>query len=193
MEGELQLVEKAKTNCSEFQTLYRMYLPSIFNYCYNRVGNRHNAEDITSSVFLSALDKINQFDTSKGLSFKAWIFRIAHNKVIDFYKKHKPSSLNDLKESESTDSFTENVENKILEGQKQKEVQYVLSGIKPNHQQILTLKFFSELKNPEIAEIMDLKLSVLNNQLHRALESFEKKFKKTFPKSDIFTLSNRNN
>ncbi len=192
MGSDLEIVNQAKTDCKQFQSLYRKYLPLIFNYCLNRLGNKHNAEDVTSAVFFSALDKIQQFNKKKGLSFKAWLFSIAHNKIIDFYKKHKDYSL-DLQTIEKTPNLEDELNEKIILEERQKEVIKILSLLKPNYQQILTLKFYAELSNPEIAEVMNVKQAVLNNQLHRALESFEKKFKEIYSKSDIFTLSNRNN
>lgn len=71
-----------------FHSLYKEYRDKIYTYIYYRVGNNKEiAEDITADVFLAIYENIDSYDPSKGTS--AWVYRVAKNKVIDYYRVHK--------------------------------------------------------------------------------------------------------
>ena len=73
----------------EFQTLYWRFKDKIYNYFYYRTGfNKSVAEDLTSTVFLSALEHFDSYDKSR--PFQPWIFRIAHNLLVNHYRQTKP-------------------------------------------------------------------------------------------------------
>src|SRR3989344_1558695 len=84
---EQKSVEQAQTDDSAFSNLYEHYLPKIYGYIHKRIGNKQIAEDLTSQTFLKAFENFSGFS---GGSFKGWIYRIATNTVIDFYRTHKP-------------------------------------------------------------------------------------------------------
>jgi RNA polymerase sigma-70 factor (ECF subfamily) len=67
------LVEKAKTDQAAFSQLYEMYLPKIFAYVTRRIGDRDEAEDLTSNIFVRVLENMKKFDQKKS-SFKTWIY-----------------------------------------------------------------------------------------------------------------------
>lgn len=91
------LVRKAKRgNKQAYGKLYLKHLDSIYRYIYFRVNqDRQEAEDLTEIVFFKAWDKLEHFD-EKGHGFRAWIYKIAHNLVIDYYRdSNKRTSLNE--------------------------------------------------------------------------------------------------
>jgi RNA polymerase sigma-70 factor (ECF subfamily) len=69
-----------------FSELYETYFDKIYKFVFLKTYDRQLAQDITYETFLKALDKINTFKNNKESSFKAWIYRIAYNLVIDNYK-----------------------------------------------------------------------------------------------------------
>lgn len=85
--NEAELVRAAKSDPDSFGPIYHRYVDSIFGYCYRRLGTREAAEDATSLVFTNALSKLS---ACNGLSFRAWLFRIAQNVVTDTYRGKRP-------------------------------------------------------------------------------------------------------
>ena len=87
---EEQQIVKAAANGDEqaFASLYDTYLDSIYRFIYLRVEDQQTAEDITSNVFLKAWEKLDKYQF-RGVPFRAWLFRIARNAVIDHYRTRK--------------------------------------------------------------------------------------------------------
>jgi RNA polymerase sigma-70 factor (ECF subfamily) len=84
----------------DFGRLYEVYLPKVYQYARYRVGDKETAEDLTSDIFNKALDGFKRFDPQKA-SFSTWIFSIARNTIVDYYRKHaKVSRLSRDTESE---------------------------------------------------------------------------------------------
>ena len=82
---EINLINAAKRDSTQFGKLYELYVGRIFNYVYYRVGNTHDAEDITSNVFIKALRSLGNY-RHMGLPFSAWLYRIAHNMVANHHR-----------------------------------------------------------------------------------------------------------
>ena len=83
------LVQRAKQYDEEaFAELYEKYFDKIYRYVALKVGDRMEAEDITQQVFLKAIKSISSFKW-KGFPFSSWLFRIAHNQVVDYLRKRK--------------------------------------------------------------------------------------------------------
>ena len=115
LEQEKQLVEKAKESLQAFDSLYEHYLPKIYAYVLNRVANKEAAEDITSKTFIKAMTKIQNFEY-RGYTFGAWLYKIAHNNLVDYYRKNKGVSvdLEVIKETLGVDGDQENIERQAI-------------------------------------------------------------------------------
>jgi len=170
---ERGLVEKAKESLKAFDQLYEYYLPRIFGFVYNRTGNKEIAEDITSQTFMKAMTKIKTF-TYKGFTFGAWLYRIAHNNLIDFYRKNPHQVDIEMNRLESD----ENVHNDAEQAEKQEIILDAIRHLPEQYQQVLTLKYFEELTNEEIADILGCKKATLAVKLHRSLKALKKIMKK---------------
>lgn len=85
-DDELRLIDAARSSPTAFEPLYRHYAPMIYRYCYRQLGHRDNAADATSQTFIKAIAALRSFrpdPTNPGKTFRAWLFRIAGNVVID--------------------------------------------------------------------------------------------------------------
>lgn len=186
---ELKIVEQAKTDIKAFEKLYQYYFQKILNYCYSRLGNKEMAEDITAQVFLLSVEQVKNFDNSRGISYGSWLYRVAHNKIIDYYKSSKRHfNLDELEiimiKGDDADRPTETLkEMEALETSKK--ILTVLKQLKPRYQQIISLRYYSDMDNQSIANAMGLKASQVAVVLHRALKSFRAKFLKNYPKTEI--------
>jgi RNA polymerase sigma-70 factor (ECF subfamily) len=85
---EAELVAKARSDPRAFAPLYRHYVGPIYRYCFHALGNRADAEDATSLVFTRALAAMPRF---RHQSFRSWLFAIAHNVVVDRFRRPAPT------------------------------------------------------------------------------------------------------
>ncbi len=157
-----------------FADLFRRYHPRIYTYLRYRVNVAEDAEDLVSAVFEKAFTNRTQFDPAKG-NFSAWIFRIAHNSLANFYRdrqrrtgwESEQPSLADLPAPEGA------LENQVI---RQETILQLLSGLKQlaeRDQEVISLKFAGHLSNKEIGEIMDLKEKTVSVVLLRAMRRLQ--------------------
>lgn len=169
---EKALVEQAKTDPEAFGVLYERYVNKIYTYVYYRTGNQHDAEDLTAKVFHQALNHIGRYK-DKGYPFSAWLYRIAHNLVANWYrdkKKRQTVALEDVnlvsdKKSNPYHNTAQNDATDIL-----------LTAIKelpPVRQQLLILKFIDGYSNAEIGKILNRSEGAIKSLYHRTLTSLK--------------------
>lgn len=179
---ELRLVEQAKNSLKAFDELYEHYLPRIFGYVYNRIGNKELAEDLTSHTFVKAMTNIKTFEP-RGISFGAWLYRIAHNNIIDHVRKHKKKVSMEIKDIDL--KVDEHQPKEYEQFEKKSIIREALGKLHSDYQQILSLKFFEEMENQEIADIMGIKKATLAVKLHRSLNALRKILKNDYYKFQL--------
>lgn len=148
---------------SSFISYYEQYKNKIFNYFLYRVNfNRTVAEDLTSEVFLKALDHFASFDQSK--SFQAWIFTIAHNHLVNHYRvANRETELFDYQH------FTQADTKRVEEQQELERVLQAIHTLDPSDRDILLLRFVDELSNAEIAELLAKDEGAVRTKMSRSL------------------------
>lgn len=172
---EQELVARAKEDDHAFEELYNFYLPRIYGYIYKRVGNQADAEEVTSRTFLKMVSHLRDFDerkTGKTGYFKSWLYCIATNTVIDYYRTRKP--VEDLEDHESHPDPTDSPVKQAEQEEHRLAVQETISRLPEKYQQILHLKFFADLSNQEIALSLGITENHAGVMLHRALKEFQK-------------------
>lgn len=186
LDQELELVTKAKSDIRAFNILYEYYLPKILGYCINRVPRQEIAEDITSEVFLAAVKSIKSFDVKRRIRFGSWLFSVAHNKIVDFYRKNKKMVNMEIEDHHLI--FSEEHDKEIAITEEQEKISKVLSKIKKRYQKIITYKYYTELDNTEIAQELKIKPNNVSVLLHRAMKAFKKEYAKNYPESEILEI-----
>lgn len=149
---ELKIIESFKSwNKQAFWLIYDMYIDKVYEFIYYKTYDREIAQDITSDTFFKAIKALDKFDTTKeNASLKAWLFKIAYNNVIDFYKKKKEEVwLDDILEIWTENNFSLDIDNK----EKLKEVLDYLKTIKQEHREILIMRIWDNLSYEQIASI----------------------------------------
>ncbi len=169
---EQSLIKKAQAgNSAAFGRLYDRYLPSIYRFVFIRVGRKQDAEDISQQVFTSAWQNIDGFEF-KGYPFSSWIYRIASNAVIDYYRTAKNNvSIDNVPEeffSEETNDEA-NVDRAI----NMTTVRVALTRLEPDQQNVLIMKFVEDLSNKEIAEALGKSEGAVRVIQHRALKQLK--------------------
>lgn len=173
-EAERTIVELAKQNSAAFEHLFNKFFDKIFNYALRRTGDPHLADDITSSTFMKAFDQIENFKW-RGISFSAWLYRIATNEINQLYRKSKRTIAlsDDMKKNLADDRFTDTrlleIEELVAKNEQFRKVHTALSRLKPKYQAALTLRYFENKSIKEIAAILDLSENTVKTHIHRGL------------------------
>jgi len=151
MEDESSYVTKCQAGDTvAFGVLYDYYIDKIYRFVYYKTFVKEVAEDITSDVFHKALVKINSFDSSKGV-FSAWLYRIARNAVIDYYRSQKfDVPLEDVFEVGAEDRTPESID--ALSGLAK--VTEYLETLNAKQREIITLRVWEEMSYQEIAAVV---------------------------------------
>lgn len=160
------LILKAKTGDSgSFGGIYNLFFEKIYRFVFYRVNHKETAEDLTEEVFLKAFSKITNLNESS--SFEGWLYQIARNLIIDYYREKKITI--DLEEIENTLQYESTVLNTLDLEQDQKNLLKLIKQLPAEQQIILKLKFFEELENSEIASILNKTEGSIRVIQHRAI------------------------
>lgn len=165
---------------TDFARMYEEFYPKIYNYVYYRLLHRQNTEDIVSDIFMKVVAKSDSYDPSKAM-FSTWIYRIAQNTVIDYYRSRKISECIDDYEYCLTDDSDEKFES--IENNYQNTVRFLLSKLPDDERELIYLKYFEDMKNKDIAVFLDINESTVSTKFSRIL----KKLKKISDDNDIDT------
>jgi len=176
-----EILKKAiQGDLDAFSHLYERHIDKIYNYIYYRIGNHHDAEDLTARVFHRALAHIQSFKP-KGVPFSAWLYRIAHNLVANWYRdksRRKEVSLEDNLEL-SNQSY--HLEKHLIRNQENELLLQAIRSMGSERQQLLILKLVEGLSNSEIGLIMGRSEGAIKSLYHRTLISLRKKIEKMKP------------
>lgn len=151
-------VSKAQKGDEEsFSILFEVWFDRVYRYTAYRV-DAAECEDIVSEIFLKLVQHLPKYKSRPGVGFGAWLFRMAHNTIIDWYRKKKELLGSDL-ETDDQDFFASVVDPQPLPDKNTNSlydyarVYKFLKKLKPEHREILELKFLEGFSNKEIASI----------------------------------------
>ncbi len=174
MTEEDKLVHKAKKGeARAFGRLYDIYLTPIYRFVFLRVGGQKaEAEDICHQVFLKAWQNIKDYEF-QGFPFSSWLYRIAQNTVIDYYRTKKPV-LDLEKIPEEIFTTMPDTEIKLDQDLELQTVRLAIAKLEPDQQNVILLKFVNDLTNKEIAVILGKSEGAIRVIQHRALKQLKK-------------------
>ena len=165
--------KSAQGDKDAFGKLYDMYMERIYKYVYYHTGDTMVSEDLTQDIFIKAWGAINRFEW-KGQPFSSWLFRIAHNCTVDYYRSAQRDST--LKEQLSTSSMesepSSTIANPVQEVEQKITHQELLGAIADlsiAQREVIILKFLEGMENNEIAQITGKKEGAIRITQMRAL------------------------
>jgi RNA polymerase sigma-70 factor (ECF subfamily) len=166
------LLERARAYDEEALTeLYDRYAPRMYAYIYRRVGDARLAEDLTGELFLRVLRSIGSGQPWRD-SFRAWLYRIAHNLVVDHYRRQPPAPEAALDSSvEGTDGDPADL---VESGQARERLRAASRRLTPEQQEVLALRFGEGLTAAETGQVMGKTTGAVEALQHRALASLRR-------------------
>jgi RNA polymerase sigma-70 factor, ECF subfamily len=157
----------------DFSELYRAHLRDVYSYAYYRIGNHHDAEDITEQTFLQAYRHFERAQReSNGRPLRPWLIRIAHNLAANYYRdrSRKPQTHLDDAAVLTAPLDTERVV------EEREEVKEVLSGVTKlpdDRREALIMRFALDMDNREIARALGRSEGATKVLIHRAIRQLE--------------------
>jgi RNA polymerase sigma-70 factor (ECF subfamily) len=167
---ESALVERAKTDQKAFGELYERYVTRIYNYIYYRTGNHQDAEDLTARVFQRALQHIGSY-VDRGVPFSAWLYRIAHNLVVNWHRDRGRRKVVPLDDMLFIPFSSQAPEHLAERNEQQAELLRAIRRLPDDRQQLLILKYVDRLSNAQIGQIMGRSEGAIKSLYHRTLIS----------------------
>jgi RNA polymerase sigma-70 factor (ECF subfamily) len=167
------LVERAQRGDREaLEELYLIHFDRIYSYLHLSVGNRHDAEDLTTQTFLRMLEAIGRFRW-QSVPFSAWLFRIAHNLTIDHFRSRRRVQPED-EVPEPPGMEVSSAEDQAMAALGQAGMLALIARLSTEQRQVLTLKFLFGFANAEVAGILGKTEGAVKSLQHRALGSLQK-------------------
>ena len=168
----VELVDRAASgDLKAFGELYSIYLDQIYRYVFYRVRNKMIAEDITEEVFIKAWKSINSCK-GKGDTFLSWLYRIAHNQVVDDFRSRRKEDQ--LTETENLADVSA-IESGVEEDLEWQELSALIATLPQSRAQVITMKFIEGLDNHEIGRVMGKSQGAIRVLQMRALTMLRQK------------------
>jgi RNA polymerase sigma-70 factor (ECF subfamily) len=172
-ENVRKLVDRAqKGDRAALEELYLIHFDRIYSYLHVSVGNKHDAEDLTTQTFLKMLESIGRFRWQSA-PFSAWLFRIAHNLAMDHFRSRRRWQP-EAEVPEPLDSEEPSAELEAMQSIGRESMLELIEKLSPEQQQVLTLKFVFNFANADVATILGKTEGAIKSLQHRALASLQK-------------------
>lgn len=172
-EIENLVIQAISGDTQAFGELYTYHVTKIYRYVYYNVHSRERAEDITQEVFLKAWKAIGSCK-GKEKTFSSWLYRIAHNLIIDKLRKSQKQISHEAELPEDIRDTSDGMEISL----EQKDLLKVIEILPPNQKQVILMKFIEDMDNREIADTMGKSTGAIRILQMRALETLRKTISK---------------
>ncbi|MGI8423665.1 MAG: sigma-70 family RNA polymerase sigma factor [Chloroflexota bacterium] len=174
--GDADLVRLAqKGDAASFGALYERYFDKVYSYLAFKLGNPTDAEDVAEQVFLKALESLGGYKWT-GVPFQAWLFRIAHNMMVDALRRRsrRPSEPLERASELSDERRAADPEAMLAEKLSREGLLVAVEGLTELQRQVISLKFAGGLSNAEVARLMGKSEGAVKALQHAALASLQR-------------------
>ncbi len=174
MQNEESLIRRAQQlDQAALTQIYEENFDKIYRYIVLKIGDRTEAEDLTQQVFLNALQSISSYK-SKGLPISSWLYRIAHNQVVDHLRRNSKKTSVPLDESLPIPDTDPNPQYEVEMKFQVEEVAAACKKLTPAQQEVISLRFASELSITECAAVMHKTEGAIKALQHSAVAALRK-------------------
>jgi RNA polymerase sigma-70 factor (ECF subfamily) len=165
-------VSQAQTGDADaFSILYRAYVQPIYHYLLLRVPNTALAEDLTAEVFLRAVDVLPRY-SQRGLPFGAWLFRVAHDRLTDYYRQAARRPIAEL--SESLISEQPDPGQLAENSQQVQALHQAMAQLTDEQRDVIQFRFMEDWSLEQTAQVMNKTVNAVKALQHRALNSLNR-------------------
>ena len=148
--------------------LYRRYLDRVYGYAFYQLGDHHDAEDATERIFLAALRALPEF-RDQGSTFRAWLFRIAHNTIANAHRSRARRRTEPLPDDFQRAAPNADPAGQVAVADELREIRRAVAQMPDDRRQVILLRFVDDLSTAEIAEVLDRSPGAVRVLLHRSL------------------------
>lgn len=169
--SDSDLVKRAKKgNVKAVGELYDRHHEPIFRYVRSRVSDQAIAEDLTGEIFIRMVDNLSGYRNTN-VPFQAWLYRIAHNLVVDHYRKENGRSFVPLYHAEGMNGKEDNPDSMVEQRLTIEKVRQALDKIDPTQREVVELRFLAGLSLKEVASALDRTVASVKTLQHRGLKA----------------------
>jgi RNA polymerase sigma-70 factor (ECF subfamily) len=175
---EQRLLQQAQRGDADaFAALYRANVQNIFRYIAHRVNNTQLAEDLTGDVFTRALEGLPTY-TDQGKPLVAWLYRIAHARVVDHYRRTQRRPVETDVEDEPL-PFTPDMDEGLVRRHAARALRAAIAELTDDQQQVVILRFVEGHSLETTAQMMDKNANAIKALQHRALRSLASRLQRS--------------
>ncbi len=171
---DLLVAAYANGDNQAFDTLLKRHQSRVFSYIYSVVKNRDVADDIFQETFVKAITTIKQGRYSETGKFGAWISRIAHNLIIDYYRQEKSENTMSA-DDENVDVLNRrelsetNIEDMMVSEQIHNDVRRIIDALPENQREVLMMRYYKDMSFKEIAEATQVSINTALGRMRYAI------------------------
>ena len=170
--AEQAQLEAAREDLQHFVPLYERYFPRIYAYCLRRVDHAQEAEDLASHIFTQAMSNLDQY---RGGVVAAWLFRIAHNTLINHSRRRQPLPLDEMPEviewNDPADA--------LIKAESHERLRQLVARLPVEQQDLLLLKVVGGLTADEIGAVVGKSAGAVRVALHRIIRQLQQHYEET--------------
>ena len=164
MTDEIRIIKATRQDPKVFGELYKLYVEQVFRYLFSRIGNVHEAEDVTAQTFLAAFESFDKFRQDG--HFASWLFGIARNKAMDHFRRRDRSS--------HVDEFNElpvedNALARMIKTEQEEALSKLIQTLPEEDRELLRLRFLADMSYPEIARFLHRNEDAVKKTTYRLL------------------------
>lgn len=178
MDNDLKLIKRIKKkSCRKSSDeLVSKYYKEIYVYVYKQTSDKELSMDLTQEIFISLLKGIHNFDASKA-SFRTWLYRIATNKVVDYYRSKNYKYTRVIEPIEEVQlEYKEDFVVKLEQKEDVEKIQNIVNKLDTEYQEIFRLKIFLESTFLEIATTLEIPESTVKTKYYSIIKKIKKSF-----------------
>ncbi len=182
--NDYEIVARAKDGDKKaYDELTLMYKDAVFSIIYRMVHNQQEAEDLTQEAFIKAYNSISHFNEE--YAFSTWLFKIATNNCIDFFRKRKLKTYSmdksiKYKDEEIQQEYADSeptADKKLLAKEKSRTIKEAINQLPEKYRTAIVLRHHDEKTYEEIADVLNLPLGTVKARIFRAREMLKKLLK----------------